>query len=281
MSQHIITLNVGGRRFQTLHSTLGKDKNSMIYTMLQSELKTLDSDGSIFVDRDPDQFAQLLNFLRNGYLKRGLTLPELYDLWREADFYQMTDCLLEINKEIHNLEWKDAEEGTFWQCINTKYIIFIKPTINISEGEIWNIDFQPPLGAVKVEVNSDENHLYKFMDNYLVMDSIGRKMPGLMPMKEKRKNKEIYFNYTRGSHLKGIPRKSVFFLIKNAPTELEILQLMKIERMILSNWTFYFDKAPFDLAGYAYSVTAGKIPTFPPVPPQASPSAPEEDLHDD
>lgn len=71
----IVTLNVGGKIFQTYKQTLTKHSNSVcsIFNIFQLLAELVDSrskrqrvDSSIFVDRDGEYFRYILNFLRGG-----------------------------------------------------------------------------------------------------------------------------------------------------------------------------------------------------------------------
>lgn len=78
----IIKINVGGTRFETTRSTLMKSK--YFEAML---MRWNDNKNEIFVDRDPDNFREILKLLRddNHVLKKNIEY--------ELDFYQ-----IDINK---------------------------------------------------------------------------------------------------------------------------------------------------------------------------------------
>ena len=64
-----VTLNVGGRTFSTTRSTLTKDKESMLAKMFGEGWNSAkDSNGSYLIDRTPEYFAPILNYLRCGVL---------------------------------------------------------------------------------------------------------------------------------------------------------------------------------------------------------------------
>ena len=71
--EDIVTLNVGGKIFQTYKQTLTKHSDSVrnLFLLLQLLAELVDSrskrqrvDQSIFVDRDGEYFRYILNFLR-------------------------------------------------------------------------------------------------------------------------------------------------------------------------------------------------------------------------
>lgn len=60
------TINVGGRLFSTLRSTLTKYEDSFLAKIISSPNPIRDGDGHIFIDSDPNNFAVILNYLRRG-----------------------------------------------------------------------------------------------------------------------------------------------------------------------------------------------------------------------
>lgn len=64
-----ITLNVGGTRFSTTRSTLQRDPQSMLAKMFSEEWDSArDSTGAFLIDRSPEYFEPLLNYLRSDVL---------------------------------------------------------------------------------------------------------------------------------------------------------------------------------------------------------------------
>uniref|UniRef100_A0ACB8FFC5 SH3KBP1-binding protein 1 n=1 Tax=Sphaerodactylus townsendi TaxID=933632 RepID=A0ACB8FFC5_9SAUR len=82
----LVQLNVGGRRFSTSRQTLTWAPDSFFSSLLSGRISTLkDETGAIFIDRDPDIFAPILNFLRTKELDlRGTNVSVLL---HEAEFY--------------------------------------------------------------------------------------------------------------------------------------------------------------------------------------------------
>jgi hypothetical protein len=66
----IVNLNVGGRHFATIKSTLAKDPKSSLGTLVATAPVrgpgAIDSEGRIFIDRDPQLFEEVLAYLRDG-----------------------------------------------------------------------------------------------------------------------------------------------------------------------------------------------------------------------
>jgi len=62
----VVTLNVGGKNFQTLRSTIQQNdvlKEYVVRAELNNEI--VSKDNAIFIDRDPKHFDMILSYLRN------------------------------------------------------------------------------------------------------------------------------------------------------------------------------------------------------------------------
>lgn len=87
-----VTLNVGGRVFTTTRRTLGRDGERNLLLALLDDANRLQRtqlpDGTLFFDRDPELFAQLLAYLRgNDAAVSGLPQTAQRTLLAEAQFY--------------------------------------------------------------------------------------------------------------------------------------------------------------------------------------------------
>ena len=90
----MVSLNVGGRRFDTTKETLSRASYFLPY--LEGQLSILptkylhhhhplqgrldhaaDEDGRLFIDRDPEVFAVLLQYMRQSQAKKCTTSPTL------------------------------------------------------------------------------------------------------------------------------------------------------------------------------------------------------------
>ncbi|XP_061453074.1 SH3KBP1-binding protein 1 isoform X2 [Rhineura floridana] len=99
----LVQLNVGGRRFSTSRQTLTWIPDSFFSSLLSGRISTLkDETGAIFIDRDPDVFAPILNFLRTKELDIRRTNVSL--LLHEAQFYGITPlvCRLQLREELEH-----------------------------------------------------------------------------------------------------------------------------------------------------------------------------------
>ena len=88
-----ITLNVGGIKYQTTLTTLGKYKDCLLYKMFEGLFsKKPNKDGSYFIDRNGKYFEYILDFIRNGKLNIPISDKDSYlvnHLLLEADYYQI------------------------------------------------------------------------------------------------------------------------------------------------------------------------------------------------
>ena len=102
--EDIIKLSVGGRIFVTKRCTLCAYPDSLLGKIFDPDSKfarPAEIDGCVFIDRDPDMFAHVLNYLRgNSKYQSELCKDELLKLECEADYYSLHDLLLEVKRTI-------------------------------------------------------------------------------------------------------------------------------------------------------------------------------------
>ena len=78
-----VQFNVSGRHFQVSRSLIEQHPDSMLGQFLTS-----DDPGTIFIDRDGDIFAQVLNYLRYGSIILPANIPREMFL-RDLEFYEI------------------------------------------------------------------------------------------------------------------------------------------------------------------------------------------------
>jgi hypothetical protein len=130
----IITLNVGGTRFQTTRSTLLSREDTFFTRLLSERMGSLkDETGAFFIDRDPSLFAPILNFLRMGRLVMSNNVA-LKDVLFEADFYGIS--VGEERKE------ERVDEGVEFTCYSekTQNVFHTSKRINVLVKEGWHVD---------------------------------------------------------------------------------------------------------------------------------------------
>ncbi|XP_067130816.1 BTB/POZ domain-containing protein KCTD5-like [Centruroides vittatus] len=97
-----VRLNVGGTYFLTTRTTLCRDPNSYLYRLCQNDPDLnpkKDETGAYLIDRDPDYFGPVLNYLRHGKLVINKTLAE-EGVLEEAKFYNIVDLIKLVKERI-------------------------------------------------------------------------------------------------------------------------------------------------------------------------------------
>merc|ERR1712051_714862 len=99
-----VRLNVGGRVFTTSRATLTKDPQSFLarIALEDTELGSdKDESGAFLIDRDPQYFSPILNFLRHGKVHLDRNVMEEAVL-EEAEFYNVADMVKMLKERINN-----------------------------------------------------------------------------------------------------------------------------------------------------------------------------------
>ena len=112
----IVSLNVGGRFFDTTLSTLCKYPSSMLGTMFGGRMNSsTDSNGRYFIDRDGELFDIVLNWLRTESIKCDSKL--LPNLLIEAEFYQLEALVDDINVQMQTDKQLDKADDLYLNTI--------------------------------------------------------------------------------------------------------------------------------------------------------------------
>ena len=83
-------------RFSTSKETLLWIPDTFFTALLNGEIPSLTDDtGAIFIDRDPEVFSVILNYLRSGSLR--LNKVDLHSLIDEVQFYSIGPLLKRLN----------------------------------------------------------------------------------------------------------------------------------------------------------------------------------------
>lgn len=84
--EQVVNLNVGGQRFATSSHTLTWIPDSFFTSLLSGRIPTVrDDSGAIFIDRDPDVFRIILNYLRTKQVDLSNIAPST--LKHEAQYF--------------------------------------------------------------------------------------------------------------------------------------------------------------------------------------------------
>ena len=85
-----VCLDVGGMRFHTQRTVLLRQAPHYFSVLAADNFASQEEvDGLIFIDRDPDQFSVLLQYLRDGVMYEPIDVATSRSLQREARFYGM------------------------------------------------------------------------------------------------------------------------------------------------------------------------------------------------
>lgn len=104
----VVTLNVGGKLFQTKLDTLMSFKDTLFYKLVLS--KKLELNKEIFIDRNYTYFHYILSYLRNKKLMNpSLSSTELNELIEEAEFYEIDELVLILNEMIREIKYVKFE----------------------------------------------------------------------------------------------------------------------------------------------------------------------------
>jgi len=92
-----IILNVGGTRFPTTLTTLRSVNDTYFEKMFRNEsMATCSADGSYFIDRNPENFQYIMDFLRTGDMLLESADSNLRsELLKDAEFYELPEDLKE------------------------------------------------------------------------------------------------------------------------------------------------------------------------------------------
>ncbi|RWS17877.1 hypothetical protein B4U79_07457 [Dinothrombium tinctorium] len=104
MNDELISLNVGGIKFLTSRQTLNSIGDTFFTSLLSGRIPSFkDESGAIFIDRDPNLFAVILNYLRTRQLIVG-DHSNIDAIKHEAEFYGISPLVkrLQVYDELFN-----------------------------------------------------------------------------------------------------------------------------------------------------------------------------------
>ena len=127
----IIKLNVGGELFITMKSTL--IQSPWFVTLFSGKFKTeMINNNQYFIDRDPELFSDVLNYLRNGETIQIFKFEG--DKIRFQSFVE--ECKYFGLTVTDKIEWTDDKNNQYLSQINKDQIIVWKNFLTISENQI-------------------------------------------------------------------------------------------------------------------------------------------------
>ncbi len=92
----LIKLNIGGTVFWTTQETLTSQGPHMLSAMIQHRNPARMVDDAYFIDRDPNAFRWILNYLRGSKVLPPKESSEMNLLREEAQYYAIDNLLLRI-----------------------------------------------------------------------------------------------------------------------------------------------------------------------------------------
>eukprot|EP01006_Ploeotia_vitrea_P061179 TRINITY_DN77423_c0_g1_i1.p1 TRINITY_DN77423_c0_g1~~TRINITY_DN77423_c0_g1_i1.p1 ORF type:complete len:320 (-),score=20.49 TRINITY_DN77423_c0_g1_i1:94-1053(-) len=122
-----VTLNVGGTVFDTLEETLLAEKETFFWAMLHSGKWQPDAEtGQYFVDRSPQMFGVILDYLRDDrvWLQNTFSEEELSLLKTELDFYQIS--VPELEPLCWDMASSTAQPATAISDDNRRLTVFMQ-----------------------------------------------------------------------------------------------------------------------------------------------------------
>jgi hypothetical protein len=112
----IVTLNIGGKLFQTKLEILLSVKDTIFYVMLL--YKKFDFTKELFIDTKSKYFHHMLSYLRNKkFSGKDLNSADLEAILEEAEFYEiqdMIDIIAEMRREIKYVSFESSGWCNGW-----------------------------------------------------------------------------------------------------------------------------------------------------------------------
>ncbi|KAF3583053.1 hypothetical protein DY000_02033806 [Brassica cretica] len=125
---NVVSINVGGRIFQTTKQTLTLAGTDSLLSQLATESTTR------FVDRDPALFSVLLYILRTGNLPARSTSFDVRDLIEESRYYGIEPFLIDSLSNPSQFEAFDLRKSRILQLNGRDSPSTIAPTSNAGGG---------------------------------------------------------------------------------------------------------------------------------------------------
>ncbi|XP_065195579.1 BTB/POZ domain-containing protein KCTD5-like [Sycon ciliatum] len=140
-----VRLNVGGKLFMTTRSTLCKREDSFLSRLCQDDpgLPTYkDENGAYLIDRDPDYFSPILNYLRHGKLcvNEGVSMHAILE---EAEFYNIASLVTLVKQQLDEPKSEDEEKTMVYRVLSCRERELTQMLSTMSRG--WKCEQVIPL----------------------------------------------------------------------------------------------------------------------------------------
>eukprot|EP01125_Pyxidicula_operculata_P002678 TRINITY_DN12525_c0_g1_i1.p1 TRINITY_DN12525_c0_g1~~TRINITY_DN12525_c0_g1_i1.p1 ORF type:complete len:315 (+),score=53.20 TRINITY_DN12525_c0_g1_i1:16-960(+) len=156
MAREKVKLNVGGKLFALSKRDLLQAKGSYFPPMMTSELWKPDSDGEYFINRDPECFGMIAEYLRSREwkIREGLRKDELEKLRSDIEYYQ-----LEAPQIFGKFTWSTCGE---YGKISESGVLFTKTASGWNTGCIASPTYESMMSTsfrttIKFENNVGSN----------------------------------------------------------------------------------------------------------------------------
>ncbi|KFD53555.1 hypothetical protein M513_05471 [Trichuris suis] len=111
-SSRWVSLNVGGQTFVTSKQTLSRNRESFLFSLCEGRLQSdKDENGAFLIDRNPQYFAPVLDYLRHGKLIINKDVSE-EGVLEEAEFYNLPGLVKLCKDRISSREGSKARASS-------------------------------------------------------------------------------------------------------------------------------------------------------------------------
>ena len=247
MASAVVQLNVGGRLFTTTLQTLTSHAGSYFAKRFTGDFNsTTLPDGAHFIDRDPQQFSAVLEYMRNGYCPLPVLKEDRLKLYIEADFYGLESLkafiggeALEMYSTILQRSSAAALDPEMKQAVNSlRYYAYG----NI--GEAWALTEAVGI-TFRRQASEDRKQIWYFTEpcDYFTSEGICPRQPAHLFSFSRQFNKQRSGGYDGAVTGYMVGQKSgegqtstrkVVSLPPNHPTDLESLWQHSLTTLPLS-----------------------------------------------
>lgn len=148
---HIVGLDVGGKKYQTKIDTLLAIKDTLFYKLVLD--KKINLKNEIFIDRANTYFHLILSFLRNKKINiNELSNKELKALKEEAEFYEITDLVANIDEGLSEIFYLSFEFNGPYSTAGTQNIEHLN---NLEDRTLMNGICATSPGTITITLNRE------------------------------------------------------------------------------------------------------------------------------
>ena len=120
MNPGIVRFNVGGKVITASTETLAKEPSSLLYAIGSGLVANYpkDENGTIFIDRNPKYFEEIIEYLRSGWYNKEGGNYFLKQLYNEANYFGITSLVKELGgipiDTVFDLQPQETKALTEW-----------------------------------------------------------------------------------------------------------------------------------------------------------------------